>query len=102
VAGFVGDAFIGITAGESGEFVKNGESIDSEEPVQTRIMMKKAEEIEDSLKEVLTQVKSLIVDNRQNLDTIVSNIEVITENFEAFSEDIKKHPWKLLFKGKED
>ncbi len=102
VAGFVGDAFIGITTGTSPEFVKDGEEIASEEPVQTRLMMKKAEEIEDNLKDVLSRVKGLIVNNRQNLDEIINNIEVITENFEAFSDDIKKHPWKLLFKGKDD
>lgn len=101
VAGFVGDAFIGITAGGSSEFVSSGCEIASEEPIQPRIMMKKAEEIEDSLKAVLEQVQGLIVDNRQNLDEIIGSIEVITENFEAFSDDIKKHPWKLLFKGKE-
>ena len=102
VAGFVGDAFIGITSGESEEFVTSGEEITSEEPIQPRIMMKKAEEIEDSLKELLGEVQGLIVDNRKDLDKIVNNIEIITENFEAFSDDVKKHPWKLLFKGKEE
>ncbi len=101
VAGFVGDAFVGITAGSSEEFLAGGEDLASEEPIQTRIMMKKAEQIEDGLSEVLAQIKALIVDNRQNLDKIIVNIESVTENFEAFSDDIKKNPWKLLFKAKE-
>ena len=29
-------------------------------------------------------------------------IKETTQNFEEFSEDIKKHPWKLMSKGKSD
>ena len=28
-------------------------------------------------------------------------MEATSKNFEEFSDDIKRHPWKLLFKGKE-
>jgi phospholipid/cholesterol/gamma-HCH transport system substrate-binding protein len=101
-AGFVGDAFIGITAGSSSDFLTKGENIKSEEPVQTRILMKKAEQIEDGLNQVLDQTKTLLTDNRESVDRIIANIETVTQNFEAFSEDIKKHPWKLLFKGEDD
>lgn len=98
-AGFVGDAYVGITGGKSGEFVKAGNAIVSEDPVQMRVIMKKAESIADNLDNILAEVKSLVTDNRPEFDNIIGNIESTTENFKEFSDDLKKHPWKLLFKG---
>ncbi len=98
-SGFVGDAYVGITAGESDEFLKNGNTVMSEDPIQARLLFKKADSIAGNLDDILVKVKSLVTDNRQNLDNIVSNIEVTTVNFKEFSEDLKKHPWKLMFKG---
>ncbi len=98
-AGFVGDAFIGLTPGESEEFLKHGAVVVSEDPVQMRLLMKKADEIADSLNGIMTDVKGLVSENKDNIDNIVKNIEGTAQNFEEFSADIKKHPWKLLFKG---
>ncbi len=98
-AGFVGDAFIGITPGNSSDFAEAGVVIPSEDPVEMRMLMKKAENIANSLDEILTEVKSIVTDNRPSVDTIVSNLEATTQNFKEFSDDVKKSPWKLLFKG---
>ncbi len=98
-AGFVGDAYIGITPGSSEEFSGPDSVIASEDPVQMRLLMKKADDIANNLDQILVEVKSVVVDNRQKLDNIVANIESTTENFKEFSEDIKQHPWKILFKG---
>ena len=98
-AGFVGDAFIGITPGESPVFAENGTVIASEDPVQTRLLMKKIENISENLDGILTEIKSVVTDNRPAMDAIITNMEATTENFKEFSTDVKKHPWKLLFKG---
>ncbi|RKY42101.1 MAG: hypothetical protein DRP85_04010 [Candidatus Makaraimicrobium thalassicum] len=98
-AGFVGDAYVGLTPGISDEFCKNGNVVASEDPVQMRLLMKKADDIADNLDCILAEVRSLVTDNRQGLDNIVGNIEATTMNFKEFSEDIKKHPWKIMFKG---
>ncbi len=97
--GIVGDACLGITPGVSDKFVKPGSIIASEDPVQMRLIMKRADSIANNLDKILVEVKSVVTDNRQNLDNIVINIEKTTENFREFSADIKKHPWKIMFKG---
>ena len=104
--GFIGDAYVGITPGRSPEFLEAGETVTAEDPVQMRELMKKAERIADELDATLVEVKSLasnvngvFTDNRRGIDNIVSNLEFTTRNFREFSEDVKKHPWKLLFKG---
>jgi phospholipid/cholesterol/gamma-HCH transport system substrate-binding protein len=98
-SGFMGDTYVGLTPGASDTFLKNGDTVASEDPVQMRLLMKKADSIAQNLDATLAEVKSLVVDNRENLDDIVLNLEATTENFKEFSEDVKRHPWKLLFKG---
>ncbi|MDD4202917.1 MAG: MlaD family protein [Candidatus Omnitrophica bacterium] len=108
--GFIGDVFIGITPGKgSMAFLKSGQTIKSEDPIEMRKLMEKADTIADNLNTTLVDVKELVnnindgvKDNRQNIDNIISNIERTTVNFNEFSEDIKAHPWKLLMKGKDD
>jgi len=98
-AGFVGDAYVGITPGTAVEFCKTHGTIASEDPIQMRLLMKKADSIANNLDQILFEVKTLVTDNRPNLDNIICNLEATTENFKEFSEDVKKNPWKLLFKG---
>jgi len=98
-AGLVGDAYVGITAGKSGEFCTPGSILASEDPVQMRILMKRADGISKSLNEVLEEVKTIMASNKNNFEDIIVNIKAISENFEEFSKDIKEHPWKLLYKG---
>ena len=105
-SGFMGDANIGLTAGKSKEFLKPNATITSEEPLQMRDLIKKADKIASNLDDTLLEVKSLVtninsmvINNTDNVDAIVLNIEASTQNFKEFTEDVKQHPWKLLFKG---
>ncbi|MCK5450926.1 MAG: MCE family protein [Candidatus Omnitrophica bacterium] len=98
-SGFVGDAYVGITAGESDNFADPGSIMQSEDPVQIRLLFKKAESIAASLDDILVATKDLVTENKENLNNIVTNIELTTENFKEFSQDLKAHPWKLMFKG---
>ena len=106
--GFVGDAFIGLTPGSSdAPFAKHDSVVQSEDPVEMRELMKRADGIERKLDDALVDVKKLaknlnstVEDNRGKIDSIITNLEQTSSNFNEFSEDIKKHPWKLLMKGK--
>ena len=107
-SGFIGDAYIGITAGSPEKpFVKDGAIITSEDPVEMRKIMKKADAISENLDKTIAQVRSLaenvngvVTENKSKIEGIASNLESTAVNFKEFSEDIKQHPWKLLMKGK--
>jgi len=105
-SGFVGDAYIGITPGKSETFLKNGDTVVSEDPIEMRELLKKADKIAVDLDNTLLEVKALasnvnglVSDNRDGINNIVQNLESTTKNFDEFSADLKKNPWKLLFKG---
>ncbi len=99
--GLIGEASIGITAGAAKNFLKDGDAIISEEPIEMRLLMKRANEISSNLNSILEDVKTLVSDNKEKVDHIVTNLESTSANFDEFSKDLRAHPWKLLFKGKE-
>jgi len=107
-SGMVGDAFLGLTSGSPDKaFVKDGDTVTSEDPVETRKIMKRAETIADNLdktlaefKELASNVNGVLDDSKSKMDNMIVNMEMTSSNFKEFSEDIKKHPWKLLSKGK--
>jgi len=100
-SGFIGDAHIGITPGNSKKFIKENGIIVSEDPIEMRKLMNQIEEISTNLDNILADVKTVVSDNKEKIDSIITNIEDATENAKELSADIKAHPWKLLFKGKE-
>ncbi|MBP7056242.1 MAG: MCE family protein [Candidatus Omnitrophica bacterium] len=103
-SGLIGDAYIGITAGSADkQFVKEGAILISEDPVEMRKLMKKADMIAENLDKTLNEIKGLaanvngvVSDNRPKIAGIVTNLEETSANFKDFSSDIKQHPWKLL------
>jgi phospholipid/cholesterol/gamma-HCH transport system substrate-binding protein len=105
-SGMIGDAYIGITPGSASKpFVKDGATLVSEDPIEMRKLMKKAESIAENLDKTLTEIRELaggvngvVKDNRPRVDNIVVNLESTAKNFNEFSQDIKAHPWKLLMK----
>ncbi len=107
-SGMIGDAYIGITPGSvDKQFAKDGAILTSEDPVEMRKLMKKADTIAENLDKTLDEVRILasgvndvVKGNKARLDNIVVNLETTAVNFKEFSEDIKQHPWKLLMKGK--
>lgn len=107
-SGLIGDAYIGLTGGSGGKsFVKEGATLASEDPIEMRKLMKKAEGIAENLDKTLVEIKSLaenvngvVKGNKTKIDNIATNLEATSANFKEFSEDIKQHPWKLLMKGK--
>lgn len=108
-SGMVGDAFIGITPGSADKpFLKEGSTVMSEDPIELRKLFKKADSIAENLDKMLIEVRTLaenltgvVKDNKPRIDNIAANLESTSVNFKDFSDDIKKHPWKLLMKGKE-
>lgn len=85
--GLMGEKYIEITSSEGNGFIEPGANIAGEPYVDIDAMMSK--------------VNGALDDNRESINSIVKNFEATSKNFEEFSDDVKRHPWKLLFKTKE-
>ena len=105
-SGMVGDAYLGLTPGTPDKpFAKDGAVVASEDPVEMRKIMKQVDVIAGSLdktlaefKELTSGISSVVKDDKPKIDAMLVNMEQTSANFKEFSEDIKKHPWKLLSK----
>lgn len=107
--GLMGEKYLEITRGSSSSpFLKEGSLIIGKEPMAMEDAMDKAMEIADNLNEGISDLRKLtksvdltVVENKTKVDEIIENMNETSKNFKDFSEDIKRHPWKLLIKSKE-
>lgn len=91
--GFMGEKYLEIYSGTSGKFLKDGDRIIGKDPAQ---MVKVVERLNN-----LTESVSIIVDRLKNGEGTVGKLlteDKIYKDLEAFVEDIKNNPWKLLNK----
>jgi phospholipid/cholesterol/gamma-HCH transport system substrate-binding protein len=74
--GMIGQKYIGILDEAKGDYLHPGGLIIGEEPIELERLLAKGENIATSL-------------------------ESASKNIDEFSNDIKRHPWKLLFRTRE-
>jgi len=107
--GLMGEKLIEITRGSKGTpFLAAGKNVKTKEPLSMDEMVDRALVIADNLDKGISDLRGLtnnvndtLISNRGDIDSIVENMRLTSENFRQFSEDVKKHPWKLIIKSKE-
>ena len=60
-----------------------------------------SKDISREVERLLVNLNTTISDNKGSISNVMKNLEATSVNFEEFSDDLKRHPWKLLIKGKE-
>lgn len=93
--GLLGEKYLEIFPGKNNRFLENGSVLVGVDPVSTENMTMEIKNILDSL--------GVIVERLRNGEGTVGRLltdEGIYDNLEAFTEDIKENPWKLMHKPK--
>jgi len=103
--GLMGEKFIQISSTGNKDFINPGTTLEGKPYLDIDALL---EQVQFITKDVTTQVNKLVAnlnntvdDNKGSISQIVRNLETTSKNFEEFSDDIKRHPWKLLIKTKE-
>ena len=129
--GLLGEKYIEIIPGSDyTEFFREGDILMGEDPISMQEITKLGREIALKLEDSIDNVNEVIKDEqaKQDFKEVISNIKYLTgslkevmeqieqgqgtigrlifdsriaDDLESFVEDIKKHPWKLLYKSKE-
>ncbi len=107
--GLMGEKYVELTDGPKGApFLKPGSIIEGEDPAMMEELIdigkKVAEEVELTMADIRSLTKhldELVVENREDIDFMIDKLKATSVNFEEFSDDIRRHPWKLLVKTKE-
>lgn len=103
--GLMGEKYIQISSSEGADFIKPGAVLDGKAYLDLDALMEQAQvmshDITEQLKTLTENLNTTVEGNQEGITKIVENLESASKNFDEFSADIKKHPWKLLIKGKE-
>lgn len=113
--GLMGEKFVHISSFEGTEFLKPEAVLRGKPHTDLDVVIEQAQGISEEIEGLIGNVDNLtdevkglaknlnytVEDNQDRITQILKNLEAASKNFEEFSDDIKKHPWKLLIKTKE-
>lgn len=92
--GLLGEKYLEITPGTSGKpALKPNETLVGKDPVPMEKITENLAVLSDSVKEIVEKIKR----GDGTIGKLLTD-DAIYNNLEAFTADIKKHPWKLLNK----
>lgn len=104
--GLMGEKYIEINPGsKDAPFLEADSTIIGEDPFQMEWFTEKGESLADNLEiaikdidKLANNVNDMVIENREEIDKIMENMEVTSENLKQLSDDIKRHPWKVITK----
>ncbi|HOD13013.1 MAG TPA: MlaD family protein [Candidatus Omnitrophota bacterium] len=85
--GLMGEKYIQIISSDDAQFIGPGSILRGEPYVDLSVL--------------ISNVNSFVEENKKPFKSTMMNFEVTSENFVEFSDDLRRNPWKLLFKTKE-
>lgn len=94
--GLLGEKYLEIFPGKSKRFLEDGSVLVGTDPISTENMTMELKKILDSMSVVMERLK-----NGEGTAGRFLTDESIYNNLEAFTEDIKRNPWKLMNKPKD-
>ncbi|MFH0772137.1 MAG: MlaD family protein [Candidatus Omnitrophota bacterium] len=107
--GLIGEKYIEITGGSKGSPVADKSRIltgidpfEMEELVEMgRDLASRLDSSMRDLQKLMGHTDEVLVENKDDIRTVILNLKDTSVNFREFSDDIRRNPWKLIIKGKE-
>ncbi|MCK4602843.1 MAG: hypothetical protein KAU28_10285, partial [Phycisphaerae bacterium] len=59
-------------------------------------------QIAKDFRDVSTQAKEIMFVNRERIDEMIDNMTIVSANLKATSKEIRRNPWRLIYKPKPD
>jgi phospholipid/cholesterol/gamma-HCH transport system substrate-binding protein len=107
--GFMGEKYVALIGVDSRTpLLHEGAIIQGQSPADFNQILTSSQELLGHLNGIATNVQERLQKNDKNIDDILTNfnatsknLEITTANLDEMSADLKHHPWKLLFKGRD-
>lgn len=110
--GLMGEKYIQISSSGGKGFVKPGETLSGQPYIDMDELIAKADSISEDIQGLIKNVNGLtdevkklavnlnytVEDNQDRITEIIKSLDTASNNMVLFSEDIKLHPWKLIFR----
>lgn len=85
----------GYGVSDMDDLLKQGKIISD----QISVLLTDVRSLTNDLRSVAGNFDGILLDNRQNVHNVVLYLEGITKNFDELSLDLKRNPWKLLYRS---
>lgn len=105
--GMMGEKFIEISLGSLNSPVKSqGAIIEGVDPIPMHLLIRKMNLLADevnvmvkNLDPILEMTNNLLKGHEEEISKSISNLHQVTANLRDMTENLKRHPWRLLRKG---
>jgi len=96
--GLLGEKYVEIMPGSDySQCLESGQAMAGVDPIPMHVVFRSAKGIIDNLNETVTKINA----GEGTAGKFLGD-DTLYNNLEELSEDLKRHPWKLLWKTKED
>ena len=103
--GLMGEKYIQIASSHGKGFIQPEAVLAGKPYLDLDALMEQAlvitEDVTTQVNKLLAGLNGTVEENKGSVTQIIKNLETSSKNLEEFSDDLKRHPWKLLMKGKE-
>ena len=113
--GLMGEKYIQISSNKGKGFLKPDAVLTGKPYMDLDVLIDEAQSVSKDIGVLLNNVNSLtdevkkltvnlnytVEGNQDKISQIIDNMEVTSDNLQLLSEDVKKNPWKLLYRAKD-
>jgi len=99
--GLMGEKYIQISSTEGEGFIKPDATLKGKPYVDMDLLLDNVNGLTEEVKKLSSNLNYTVESNQDKISRLISNLESASANLDEFTEDVKSHPWKLLFKTKE-
>jgi phospholipid/cholesterol/gamma-HCH transport system substrate-binding protein len=103
--GLLGEKYLEIIPGTPGKpLVKNNEILVGKDPVSMEKVTENLANLSEDVRVIVERLRKGegTIGKLLAEDAVYNDVKAITGNFREFSEDVKRHPWKLLNKPRSE
>lgn len=99
--GLMGEKYVYIASSREKGFVLPEAMLLGKASIDLDVVLEQVQGISKDISRLLVSLDTVVSDNKGSVSNFMKNLEATSANLEEFSDDLKRHPWKLLMKGKE-
>jgi len=99
--GLMGEKYIQITSNQGDGFIEAGASLEGNPYVDIDVLFANVNTLTDEIRKLSTNLNYTVESNQDKISSTITHLEAASINMDEFTQDIKQHPWKLLFRARE-
>lgn len=96
--GLMGEKYVEISSYSGENFIEPDTTLKGQPYVDLDVLIANLNDLSGGISQLTGNLNHLVESNKEAVSDMINNLDAASKNLEEFTEDIKNHPWKLLFK----